>query len=84
MQELQQHQPMWHTDFSPQPKSVIYPIQQKSPKYIFETEQSTRNYSLAFFMFFTRIDTDQEGDKIVQTTLTNIPIHYISSWSPSY
>ena len=48
------------------------------------TEQSTRNYSLAFFMFFTRIDAEQEGDKIVQTTLTNIPIHYISSWSPSY
>ena len=35
-------------------------------------------------MFFTRIDAEQEGDKIVQTTLTNIPIHYISSWSPSY
>ena len=40
-------------------------------------------------MFFTRIDAEQEGDffcvdKIVQTILTTIPIHYISSWSPSY
>jgi len=32
----------------------------------------------------TRIDAEQEGDKIGQTTLTTIPIHYISSWSPSY